>query len=111
MKNIFPYVLGLVLVAIATACGNNASNNEIPGKDTTAAAQPKKDSTEDESKKPAVSGDVQLKLPGGFTAIEVAPGIGPARHLVVNSKGNIYVKMSEAHGNKGIIELKDKNGD
>ena len=112
MKKIFSYAITLwVLLAIATACGNNAPKTENTSKDTAAAAEPKKDSTEDESKKSPVSGDVQLKLPGGFTAIEVAPGIGPARHLVVNSKGDIYVKMSDAHGNKGIIELKDKNGD
>ena len=112
MKKIFSYAITLwVLLAIATACGNNAPKTENTSKDTGAAAEPKKDSTEDESKKSPVSGDVQLKLPGGFTAIEVAPGIGPARHLVVNSKGDIYVKMSDAHGNKGIIELKDKNGD
>ena len=112
MKKIFSYAITLwVLLAIATACGNNAPKTENTSKDTAAAAEPKKDSTEDESKKSPVSGDVQLKLPGGFTAIEVTPGIGPARHLVVDSKGDIYVKMSDAHGNKGIIELKDKNGD
>jgi glucose/arabinose dehydrogenase len=112
MKKIFSYALALlVLVAVSIACGNNATKTEEKAKDTTAAAAPQKDSIEDESKKPPVSGDVQLKLPGGFTAIEVTPGIGPARHLVVNSKGDIYVKMSEARGNKGIIELKDKNGD
>jgi len=112
MKKIFcnaPAFLALLTILIA--CRNNASKTEEKAKDTTAAAQAKTDSTEDESKKPPVSGDVQLKLPGGFTAIEVTPGIGPARHLAVNSKGDIYVKMSEARGNKGIIELKDKNGD
>jgi glucose/arabinose dehydrogenase len=54
---------------------------------------------------------VQLRLPAGFTAVEVTPGIGIARHLVVTSNGIIYVKMSRPNGNKGIMELKDKNGD
>ncbi|HET9824926.1 MAG TPA: hypothetical protein VFP87_06300, partial [Chitinophagaceae bacterium] len=110
MKKTFSYSLGIsLLLAVITACGNNASKTESK-KDTAAAAEPKKDSADaDESKKPPVSGDVQLKLPVGFTAIEVTPGIGPARHLVVNGNGDIYVKMTDASGNKGIIVLKDKN--
>jgi glucose/arabinose dehydrogenase len=55
--------------------------------------------------------DVTLTLPKGFTAIEVNPGIGRARHLVVNSNGDIYVKTSNANGGKSIVLLKDKNGD
>lgn len=55
--------------------------------------------------------DVTLTLPKGFTAIEVSPGIGRARHLVVNSNGDIYVKTSNANGGKSIVLLKDKNGD
>jgi glucose/arabinose dehydrogenase len=112
MKKIFCYSLSLSLIfTLAIACGNNTSETDTSKKDTTAATEPKKDNKEEESEKPAVSGDVQLKLPGGFTAIEVTPGIGKARHLVVNSNGDIYVKRSDADGNKGIVVLKDKNGD
>lgn len=113
MKKILSYAFSLsLLLAVATACGNDASKSKTTTKDTAAAAEPKKeDSTVDESQKPPVSGDVQLKLPSGFTAIEVTPGIGPARHLVVNGNGDIYVKMADARGSKGIIVLTDKNGD
>ncbi len=55
--------------------------------------------------------DVTLTLPDGFVAIEVTPGVGKARHLVVNSNGDIYVKMANANGGKSIVLLKDKNGD
>ena len=55
--------------------------------------------------------DITLKLPAGFTAIEVSPGVGRARHLVVNRNGDIYVKTSNANGGKCIVLLKDKNGD
>src|SRR5689334_17860271 len=55
--------------------------------------------------------DITLTLPKGFAAIEVTPGIGRARHLVVNSNGDIYVKTSNANGGKCIVLLKDKNGD
>ena len=111
MKKIVSYALLLFLVlTMALACGNDSSKTSNSAKDTT-VSQTKKDSTEDESEKPPVPNDVQLKLPDGFTAIEVTPGIGPARHLVVNSNGDIYVKMADAKGDKGIMILKDKNGD
>jgi glucose/arabinose dehydrogenase len=111
MKRVFSYGLSLyVLLTITIACGNNPSDGDKSSKDTTAAAE-QKDAEKDESDKPPVSGDVQLKLPDGFAAIEVTPGIGKARHLVVNSNGDIYVKRSDADGNKGIVVLKDKNGD
>jgi len=112
MKKFLSYTTSLcLLLTVAIACGNDASKTKTAAKDSTAAVAPKKDSTVDESDKPAVSGDVQLKLPTGFTAIEVTPGIGPARHLVVNSNGDIYVKMADARGTKGIVVLRDKNGD
>jgi glucose/arabinose dehydrogenase len=112
MKKTFSYVLLLsITFTVVSACGNDASKGSKPDKDSTAATESKKDSTENESEKPPVSGDVQIKLPQGFVAVEVTPGTGRARHLVVNSNGDIYVKMSKADGNKGIMVLKDKNGD
>ena len=112
MKKVIIHALSLCLVlTIIFACGNNASKTEDSKKDTAATTQTKNDSTVEESQKPPVSGDVQLKLPEGFTAIEVTPGIGGARHLVVNSNGDIYVKLSNPKNGKGIMVLKDKNGD
>ncbi|HEV8282855.1 MAG TPA: PQQ-dependent sugar dehydrogenase [Chitinophagaceae bacterium] len=113
MKQIFPYGFSLSMMLVAAiACGNDASKTSNANKDSAATTQLKKDSTEeDESEKPPVSGDVELKLPNGFTAIEVTPGVGKARHLVVNSNGDIYVKLSNSNGGKSIIVLKDKNGD
>jgi glucose/arabinose dehydrogenase len=112
MKKIFSYGFFLsLMITVAIACGNDASKTAATNKDTTAATKPKKDSIVEESDKPPVSGDVQLKMPGGFTAIEITPGIGRVRHLVVNTNGDIYAKMSNANGGKGIMVLKDKNGD
>src|SRR4030095_10459781 len=112
MKKAFSYVLLLsMMLTIVAACGNDTSKSSKSDKDSTATTESKKDSTKNESEKPPVSGDVQLKLPQGFVAVEVTPGVGKARHLVVNSNGDIYVKMSDADDNKGIMVLKDKNGD
>jgi glucose/arabinose dehydrogenase/mono/diheme cytochrome c family protein len=55
-----------------------------------------------------------LILPGGFEALVVVDSIGRARHLAVNSNGDIYVKLvyNEAlHGHGGTVALRDETGD
>ncbi|CAN5620708.1 hypothetical protein BH23ACI1_BH23ACI1_28150 [soil metagenome] len=55
--------------------------------------------------------DAGLVLPDGFEAIVVADGVGPARQLVVNSNGDIYVKLRRVHDDGGLVALRDTNGD
>jgi glucose/arabinose dehydrogenase len=95
-------------MVFAIACGNDATTTAAPTKDSAKTAAT--DSGNEKDKAP-VSNDVQLQLPKGFVAIEVTPGIGPARHLVVNSNGDIYVKMANANRGRCIMVLRDKNGD
>jgi glucose/arabinose dehydrogenase len=52
-----------------------------------------------------------LKLPGGFQVEVIADGLGTARHLAVTSNGIVYVKLGKLKNGKGIIELRDINGD
>lgn len=52
-----------------------------------------------------------LVLPQGFKALQVADGIGRARHIAVNNQGDVYVKLSRAKDGKSILVLKDSNGD
>jgi glucose/arabinose dehydrogenase len=52
-----------------------------------------------------------ITLPGGFRSDVVAKNLGRARHLTVNSNGDIYIKLERLHDGKGIIRLRDKNGD
>lgn len=52
-----------------------------------------------------------IKLPAGFKATVVADKIGNARHIVVNSNGDVYVKLERLKDGKGIIRLRDTNGD
>jgi len=59
---------------------------------------------------PAVENS-SLKLPEGFRAVVVADSVGKARHLAVNSKGDIYVKLLALKDGKGIVYLRDTNGD
>lgn len=47
-----------------------------------------------------------IKMPAGFNSTVIAEGLGKARHLVVNSNGDVYVKLDRLKGGKGIIVIK-----
>ena len=48
-----------------------------------------------------------LKLPAGFGATKVASSLGQARHIAVTSNGDVYVKLNETRGGKGILFIHD----
>lgn len=52
-----------------------------------------------------------LLLPAGFEATIVADSIGPARHLVVNDNGDIYVNLRRSFEDGGLVALRDTSGD
>lgn len=52
-----------------------------------------------------------LQLPAGFTSTVVVEGIVGARHMAANKQGGLYVKLSKLKDGKGIIYLKDTDGD
>jgi hypothetical protein len=52
-----------------------------------------------------------IKLPAGFGAVVIAEETGKARHLIVLPNGNIYVKLNKLQDGKGILMLKDTDGD
>jgi glucose/arabinose dehydrogenase/cytochrome c553 len=55
-----------------------------------------------------------LILPGNFEAVVVADSLGRARHLAVNTNGDIYVKLTYndiMHGGGGTVGLRDANND
>ncbi|GAB3907572.1 sorbosone dehydrogenase family protein [Larkinella knui] len=52
-----------------------------------------------------------LKLITGFGALTVADNLGQARHISVDPKGTIFVKLNRLKDGKGIVELQDTNGD
>jgi len=55
--------------------------------------------------------NAELNLPTGFGALKVADSIGAARHLAVNAKGDIFVKLNQPKNGKGILMLTDTDGD
>ncbi len=54
--------------------------------------------------------DVELTLPAGFKAETIVESLGRNRHLVVNSNGDIYVKLDKLKDGKGILVLRNSNG-
>lgn len=52
-----------------------------------------------------------LKIPGGFSASVVADNLGRARHIVATKQGGLYVKLERLKDGKGIVYLKDADGD
>ena len=62
-------------------------------------------------KKIVADDNTGLKLPAGFKAIKVVESAGRARHIAVTPLGDVYVKSSKLYKGKGILLLKDLNGD
>jgi len=52
-----------------------------------------------------------LYLPGNFEALVVADNTGQARHLVVNSNGDIYVKLISSETGRAVVALRDTTND
>jgi glucose/arabinose dehydrogenase len=65
------------------------------------------------SSKPMVSMEENggITLPAGFQATILADELGRARHLAVNTNGDVYVKLDKLNEGRGILRLRDANGD
>lgn len=50
--------------------------------------------------------DVVITFPKGFTGAPISESVGTNRHIVVNSNGDIYVKLGRPKNGKGIIVLR-----
>jgi glucose/arabinose dehydrogenase len=58
---------------------------------------------------PAV--DESIKLPAGFSASIFAANTGRARHMAINTNGDVFVKLERLKNGKGILRLRDANKD
>ncbi len=93
MKRILFYSFFLSLAIHACASGVDSSGITDTNSKMTKAADP--------------SG---LKLPQGFTGKIVSDNIGRSRHIAVTAQGAVYVKLARPNAGKGILYLKDANG-
>lgn len=59
----------------------------------------------------ALSPAEAITVPQGFKINPVTEGLGRARHIAVNSNGDIFVKLERLKDGKGIYRLRDTNGD
>lgn len=57
------------------------------------------------------AGNGGITLPPGFCASIVADNLGVARHLAVNVNGDVYVALQRREDGKGVVALRDSNGD
>ncbi|HEX7583204.1 MAG TPA: cytochrome C, partial [Prolixibacteraceae bacterium] len=85
MKRTFFWIIGLIIL---TACQVNSSKTFGPD-----------------------PGNAGLKLPEGFSALVFADSLGQARHLAVNSNGDVYVSLNHLKNGGGIVCLRDQNKD
>lgn len=60
---------------------------------------------------PASAEDVIISLPDGFQATVFAEDLGRARHIAVNSNGDVYVRLRDLKDGNGIVALRDDNND
>ena len=52
-----------------------------------------------------------IKVPEGFNVIKVADSLGNPRHIVVDAKGGVYLKLRQPVNGEGIFYLQDTDGD
>lgn len=55
--------------------------------------------------------DPVITVPQGFTSVKTVSDLGRARHIVVASNGDVFVKLDKLKDGKGIYRLRDTNGD
>ncbi|HTS44234.1 MAG TPA: PQQ-dependent sugar dehydrogenase [Puia sp.] len=96
-----PFVGFLLSIVSLTACaGDSAKVAPVASSDSTAKADSMTKADE-----------VTLTLPAGFSSTVFAEGLGSARHLVVTGNGYVYVKLQRPKNGRGIVRLRDTNGD
>ena len=54
--------------------------------------------------------DSTIVVPSGFVAKVAVPSLANNRHIAINSKGDIFVKLGELKDGKGIYVLRDSAG-
>jgi glucose/arabinose dehydrogenase len=90
IKSFFMLFSGLCILTLVAAAGSDTTKiNKTSG----------------------VADEGGLTLPGSFTSVKFATGLGRARHLVVAANGDVFVKLDKLKDGKGILRLRDTNGD
>lgn len=59
----------------------------------------------------ATADNTGIKLPEGFEASVFADNLGLARHMAVADNGDVYVALEQPENGKGVVALRDTDGD
>jgi glucose/arabinose dehydrogenase len=92
-QNVFILWLGLICIS---ACSQNAEEDT-------------RENTSGELSFAADKGSIAV--PPGFDVVLVADKLGNARHLCVDNSGDVYVNLGSEKAGKGMVALRDENGD
>jgi len=96
----------LLLACLLGACGTDtAVKEQAIGEPMTVAAETTTTSSVNATK------DNSLSLLDNFNAYLVAEGTGRARQMAVRENGDIYVQLSKNKKGKGMVALRDTDGD
>ena len=91
----------VLFVATLSYCAN----------DTTDKSDTKEEKTESAKTKNEEQPNGGITLPSGFSATVFADNLGTARHIVVNTNGDVYTKVDKLNDGRGILRLRDINND
>ncbi len=97
--------LAIASVFILSFCANNSSDR----KEATVATDTNETKSSKIEEERIESGGITL--PKGFSATVFADNLGKARHIVVNSNGDVYAKLDNMYKGNGIVRLRDANKD
>jgi glucose/arabinose dehydrogenase len=106
-------IFSLLFVALhvsLAACANDSTRQGTRSGQPASQAGAKTGAVSDPSH-PGLNAGVQIELPKGFRSKAVAGPVGRARHLAIHANGDVYVKLERLRNGKGIVRLRDKNGD
>jgi glucose/arabinose dehydrogenase len=95
--------LAIAIVFALSYCANNSSNKT----ETKEEAKEEKKNSSSAANLP----NGGITLPPGFSASVFADNLGKARHIVVNSNGDVYTKIDALKDGHGILRLRDANKD
>jgi glucose/arabinose dehydrogenase len=91
----------IVFVFALSYCANNSSDKTGTTEEKTETTKP---STADQP-------NGGITLPAGFSATVFADDLGSARHIAVNTNGDVYTKVDKLKDGHGILRLRDTNND
>ena len=108
MKNNFLNKISVLSLAffLLISCGTDANQEQK------VSANAKADiSSTTTATATAANVDKTITLPANFIAQTVIEKTGRARQMAVNANGDIYVQLGKTKSGKGIVALRDTNGD